>query len=67
MYHVGKCKPPEGGDASLVIRTDALEKKDTPKVKKRKESVAIEGISRKYLHLLPSLYHGTNELIYLDP
>ncbi|KAG0099479.1 hypothetical protein BGZ93_007476 [Podila epicladia] len=40
--HRGKCKPPEGVEVPLVIRTEALEKKEMPKVKKRKESVAME-------------------------
>lgn len=47
IIFVGKCKPPEGAEAPLVIRTEALEKKETPKVKKRKESVAMEGMTRR--------------------
>lgn len=46
-YLLGKCKAsavePAPAAPTLVIRTDALEKKPETKTKKRKESVVIEG------------------------
>lgn len=42
---------------TLVIRTDALEKKPETKTKKRKESVVIEGAAMSTGHFGVSLFY----------